>query len=92
MPVELPPQAFALLLYLVETPDRLIAGKELAAHLWPEISVCRGSLHQLVWIVRRALGEQRGTSRYIKTTRGHGYRFVAPVQVQHALPHELECA
>jgi DNA-binding winged helix-turn-helix (wHTH) protein len=48
--------------------------------LWPEHFVSDDALERLVVLARRAVGDSGRTQRVIKTVRGRGYRFVAPVE------------
>jgi DNA-binding winged helix-turn-helix (wHTH) protein/class 3 adenylate cyclase len=79
----LEPQGFKVLLYLIERRDRVVSKHELFEHLWPDQYVTEATLTQRLVAVRRALGDNGRTQRYIRTVHGRGYRFVEPV-VEHA--------
>src|SRR6516162_2407136 len=51
---------------------------------WRGTFVEEGNLEFQVGALRRALGDGRGGRRYIATSAGQGYRFVAPVSVAQA--------
>src|SRR5262245_55725313 len=73
------PQTFALLRYLLEHADRLVTKEELLDTVWPDTSV--SDVVPLVCIreLRKALGDEAGTPRFIETVPRRGYRFLAPV-------------
>lgn len=79
-PVELPRIAFNLLLILVESAGHLKTRDELFDALWPNTIVEKNSLSWYVSVLRKALGDEGKTSRFIQTVRGQGYRFIAPVE------------
>ncbi|MBL8551736.1 MAG: winged helix-turn-helix domain-containing protein [Hyphomonadaceae bacterium] len=85
-PVALTPKAFEALLYLVERQGQLLEKRELLAALWPGLTVEENNLNQCISALRRALGEQPGEHRFIVTTPGRGYRFVADVITPGAAP------
>ncbi len=73
------PKIFAVLLYLLQHRDRVVAKTELLEHIWPAQCIGDGSVNACLMAVRKTLGDTGQTQRYIQTLRGHGYRFVAPV-------------
>lgn len=81
VPVALTPKAFETLLALVSRAGRLVDKAELLREVWPDTVVEESSLSQHVYLVRKALGEERGESCSIETVPKRGYRFVAPVRV-----------
>ena len=78
-PVRLGSRALEILIALVERPGELVTKAELMARVWPSTFVEEGNLKVQVAGLRRALGDSRGSDRYLVTVPGHGYRFVAPV-------------
>ena len=82
--IPLGPQVFNVLTYLVAHRDRVVSRDELFARLWPDQFVTDDALGRCIRAARRALEDQPEAPRYITTTRGRGYRFIAPVQEQ---PH-----
>jgi TolB-like protein/DNA-binding winged helix-turn-helix (wHTH) protein/Flp pilus assembly protein TadD len=81
-PVPLPPKAFDVLRVLVGNPGRVVSKEELMATVWPDTAVEDGSLTQVVFQLRRVLGE----GAVIETIPKRGYRFVTPVLVPAAEP------
>ena len=80
-PVRLGSRALDILVALVERPGELVGKEELMARAWRDTFVEEGNLKFQVGALRRALGDGHGGRRYIATSPGQGYRFVAPVTV-----------
>jgi DNA-binding winged helix-turn-helix (wHTH) protein/Tfp pilus assembly protein PilF len=79
-PVDLQPRVFDALVYFLERPGELLGKRELLQALWPNVVVEENSLNQVVSQLRKALGERPTEHRYIVTSPGRGYRFVAAVR------------
>jgi len=79
-PVALTPKALAVLDYLAERPGRLVTKTELLDAVWPGVFVADGVLKVCVREIRRALGDDARTPRFIETAHRRGYRFIAPVR------------
>ena len=77
VPVPLTPKAFETLVVLVARAGRLVDKAELRREVWPDAVVEESSLSQHVYLVRKALGDER----FIETVPKRGYRFTAPVSV-----------
>src|SRR5260370_26787446 len=74
VPVELGTRAFDLLMVLIDADGALVTKDELLAIVWPGIFVDATNLKVQVFLLRRALGEDRD---FIRTEFGRGYRFIA---------------
>lgn len=72
-------QALNVLAFLIEHRQRVVPRHELLDAIWKDTFVQDGSLTQAIWQIRQALSEQEN-AWMVKTVRGRGYRFVAPVQ------------
>jgi predicted ATPase/DNA-binding winged helix-turn-helix (wHTH) protein len=77
--ITLPPKPFAILRYLVENPGRLITHDELLDALWPETYVQPQVLRTYMLELRKVLGDDATSPRFIQTLPKRGYCFVAPV-------------
>jgi predicted ATPase/DNA-binding winged helix-turn-helix (wHTH) protein len=77
--VHLGSRALEILCALVERHGELVSKNDLMARVWPDTFVEEGNLKVQVAGLRRALGDSRGSNRYLATIPGRGYRFVAPV-------------
>lgn len=73
--VELSPKAFDLLGLLLESRPRILGKDELRDRLWPKTFVGDTSLAKLVAELRKAIGDARRGSRYIRTVHRFGYAF-----------------
>jgi DNA-binding winged helix-turn-helix (wHTH) protein len=82
--IPLGPQVFDVLTYLVAHRDRVVSRDELFARLWPGQFVTDDALGRCIRAARQALADRPEAPRYIATSRGRGYRFLASVQEQ---PH-----
>ena len=80
-PVRLGSRALEILIALIERRGELAGKDELINRVWPSTHISEGNLKLQVAGVRRALGDGRDGRRYIETSPGQGYRFVAPVTV-----------
>ena len=78
-PLGLSPKVFETLVYLVEHRGHIAKKDEIINSVWPDTFVEEGNLAQNVFLLRKALGEEKNEHRYIVTIPGVGYRFVAPV-------------
>lgn len=78
--IELQPRVFDALLCFLERPGELLGKRELMLALWPNVIVEENSLNQVVSQLRKALGEKPSEHRFIVTSPGRGYRFVAAVR------------
>jgi DNA-binding winged helix-turn-helix (wHTH) protein/TolB-like protein len=77
--VPLPPKAFSTLLALVLNRGHLVEKDLLMETVWPDEVVEESNLAQHIFMLRKALGETVGNTKYIETVPRRGYRFVAPV-------------
>jgi class 3 adenylate cyclase len=84
--IPLRPQMFQVLAYLLAHHDRVVLKQELLEHLWPGQYVGDSALNYSIVEVRKALGDDGHIQRLLRTVRGRGYRFVAPVEVQDQRP------
>jgi len=80
-PVSLRAKAADVLLVLLKNAGELVDKDALMAEVWPEAFVEESNLSQCIFILRRALGDQRSDAQYIETVAKRGYRFTAPVKV-----------
>jgi predicted ATPase len=79
----LTPKAFAVLHYLVEHAGRLVTKEELFQVVWPRVVVSDAVLKVCVGEIRKALGDNAKTPRFIETLHRRGYRFIAPLTTAH---------
>ena len=82
-PVPMEPQAFDVLVYLVQHRDRVVAKEELMDQIWGGRFVSETAVTSRIKQIRRALGDDGRVQSLIKTSHGRGYRFVAEVREVH---------
>lgn len=82
-PIALTPKAFDTLRLLVEERATALSKDVLLSRIWPDVSVEESNLAQIIFTLRRALGDDPLHPAFIATVPRHGYRFVADV-VEHA--------
>ncbi len=78
--IQLAPKDFAVLLYLVEHPNRLVTKEELLDAVWPDTVVSDGVLKVSIRKLRQALGDDPHAPGFIATSHRRGYRFIGPVR------------
>src|SRR5215813_14102953 len=77
--IELGARAYDILVMLLSRPNEVISKRELIAQVWSGLAVEEGSLRFHVAGLRKALGCGKNGARYISTSSGRGYSFVAPL-------------
>lgn len=79
-PVAIEPQGLELLAYLVEHRDRVVSRDELNLEIWQGRIVSEAALSTCIRGVRRALGDDRKSQKFIRTHPKRGFQFVARVE------------
>ena len=77
--VDMEPQVFDVLAYLLRHRERVVPKTELLDQIWGNRFVSESALSSRVKSARRAVGDTGRDQRIIKTIYGRGYRFVADV-------------
>ncbi|MGI9248373.1 MAG: winged helix-turn-helix domain-containing tetratricopeptide repeat protein [Woeseiaceae bacterium] len=78
--IHLEPVVLKLLIYLIENRERLVTRHELMDTVWGDTVISESALTKAVARLRKALGDDSATHRYLETVRSRGYRFVADVE------------
>ena len=78
-PVSVPQRALDVLMVLVRHRDRVVSKSELLEQVWPDTNVEEANLSQQVFTLRRILGDDPESPRFIQTLPRRGYRFIADV-------------
>ncbi len=78
-PIDVEPQVFDVLRYLLEHRDRVVPKEELLDRVWGDRFVSESALTTRIKLARQAVGDSGRAQAVIKTLHGRGYRFVAPV-------------
>lgn len=78
-PVALEPQVFDLLVYLIDHRDHVVSKDDLIEGVWGGRIVSESALSSRISAVRKAIGDDGGTQRLIRTIPRKGHRFVGEV-------------
>jgi TolB-like protein/DNA-binding winged helix-turn-helix (wHTH) protein len=78
--IHLEPVVLKLLIYLIENRERLVTRQELMDTVWGDTVISESALTKAVARLRKALGDDSATHRYLETVHSRGYRFVADVE------------
>ena len=89
VPIPLRPKVFQVLVYLLAHHEGVVSKEELLTQVWPGQFVGDVGLNSYIMAVRKALGDRCLPYQYIRTIRGHGYRFVAEVTMADPAPLAL---
>jgi len=91
--ISLTPKAAEILALLVTNAGQVVAKDFLLKEVWPNTFVEDANLSQNIFLLRRALGDERdgpNGPKYIETVPRRGYRFIASVRVCNADDSEGE--
>jgi len=77
--IAIAPKEFAVLLYLVRNPGRLVTKEELIEAVWPETTVTDGVLKVSIRKIRAMLDDDSKAPHFIETAHRRGYRFIGPI-------------
>jgi len=88
-PLNVRPKTYAVLLYLVENAGKLVTKQALLDAIWTGVAVSEDVVRVSVGELRKALGDDRATPRFIETVPRRGYRFIARMGVAPASRAEL---
>lgn len=83
-------KSFQVLAHLVKNRDRLVSKDELFQSLWPDTAVTDDVLVQCIRDIRRAIGDNPHSPRFIKTVPRSGYRFIGSVDENDFRPEYTE--
>ncbi|MEM1202559.1 MAG: winged helix-turn-helix domain-containing protein [Acidobacteriota bacterium] len=75
--VAIEPRAFDVLVVLLQHHGSLVPKADLLDAAWPDVHVTDNALTRAVARLRRTLGDDARSPRYIETVPAGGYRFVA---------------
>lgn len=79
-PIHLTAKAFETLLVLIKSSGHLVEKSELLGAVWSHSFVEEGNLAVAISMLRKALGDDGKSHRYIQTVTRRGYRFVVDVR------------
>jgi Tol biopolymer transport system component/DNA-binding winged helix-turn-helix (wHTH) protein len=79
-PLRIEPRALEVLLYLIGRRDRVVTKQELLDELWKGTVVTENALTRAVAQVRKVLGDDLQSPRFIQTIPTKGYRFIGDIE------------
>jgi DNA-binding winged helix-turn-helix (wHTH) protein len=88
--LQIAPQVFNVLAYLVQHHDRTVTKEELLTTLWPGQFTNEAVLSYCIMTARKALGDSGRAQKIIKTLHGRGFRFIAPVTTRWPEPAAIQ--
>jgi DNA-binding winged helix-turn-helix (wHTH) protein len=80
VPVELNARYLDALALLVLEQGKLVSKDRFLEEVWHGVPVTDEALTQCIKTLRRQLGDDAASPRFIETVPKHGYRFIAPVE------------
>lgn len=80
--IPLPKLTYELLFALVEAAPALLTHDDLADRVWRGRPATPETISQRVLLLRRALGDEAGSPRYLRVMRGLGCQLIPPVRVR----------
>jgi len=83
-PVDIEPQVFDLLVFLLRNRERVVSRNDVIAGVWGGRIVSESTLASRVNAVRRAIGDDGTAQRLVKTIVRKGFRFVGGVREETA--------
>lgn len=79
--ISLTHKAAEILTLLVTNAGHLVEKDFLLKEVWPDTFVEESNLAQNIFMLRKALGDERDGPKYIETVPRRGYRFIASVRI-----------
>lgn len=79
--IDIEPQVFELIQYLLENRERVVPRAELQKLLWGQRAITDNALNVRIRTARRLLGDTGRAQAIIRTVQRMGYRFIADVDI-----------
>ncbi|MEO1034264.1 MAG: tetratricopeptide repeat protein [Pseudomonadota bacterium] len=79
--VALEPRVFDLLCFLVDERQRAVDKDDIQTAVWRGVIVSETALTRAIMKARRAVGDSADRQAVIRTVHGHGYQFVAELEM-----------
>ena len=73
-------KTFALLRHLIEHPERLVSKEALLDAIWNHDRANEAVLTECIRELRKLLGDDPKTPKFIETVHGRGYRWIAKTE------------
>lgn len=76
------PLVFDLLVFFLQTNGRIVSRDDIVEYVWKGRIVSDATISSAVKSARQVLGDSGAEQRFIRTVRGRGFQFVAPVETE----------
>ena len=74
-PVDLSPRLVEILGFIVSRGGEIVTKEELLEKFWPDVNVTENTLTRAIADIRKAIGEDATSPRFLQTAARRGYRF-----------------
>lgn len=78
--IQLEPKTFRLLIFLIANQGRLVEKEELLDTVWDGAHVTENALTREIAKLRKTLGDDSKSPKYVQTVHTRGYRFIAELR------------
>jgi DNA-binding winged helix-turn-helix (wHTH) protein len=78
--IHVEPMVFDLLCFLVENAGQVLTREAIIERVWKGRFVSEATVSSCIKSARKALGDSGQNQTYIRTLRGRGFQFTAPVE------------
>lgn len=85
--IKIDPQNMKVLELLASRPGEVISQPEIEQIAWSGVIVTPNSVYQSIAQLRRALGDDKASPKFIETIARKGYRLIADVDGLRSAPH-----
>jgi DNA-binding winged helix-turn-helix (wHTH) protein/tetratricopeptide (TPR) repeat protein len=82
--IDIEPQTFDLLLYLIENQGKTVTRDQLIETVWKGRIVSDTTISSAVKVARKCIGDNGKAQKFIKTIHGRGFQFIHDVNVINA--------
>ena len=73
--VDLSPRLVEILAFIVSRAGEIVTKEELLEKFWPEVNVTENTLTRAIADIRKAIGEDAASPRFLQTVSRRGYKF-----------------
>ena len=73
--VDLSPRLVEILAFIVSRGGEIVTKEELLEKFWPEVNVTENTLTRAIADIRKAIGEDAASPRFLQTVSRRGYKF-----------------
>jgi DNA-binding winged helix-turn-helix (wHTH) protein len=77
-PVDLSPRLVEILAFIVSRGGDIVTKEELLEKFWPDVNVSENTLTRAIADIRKAIGDDPASPKYLETASRRGYKFAGP--------------